>query len=157
MTSSKSDTPTFDELLPNIKRAHDAVRLVIPKTGCRLASALLTLDLGRSAYPAEYVTGRYSGSPGQDHWWVEVFGLLLDPTRDQFGEGPFTESYRGKYARSGAPAKPASQMDTEAALHLQLHWNHNVKARRAITQVAHEYDLDIEQIEQPLDLSLTVR
>jgi hypothetical protein len=151
---SRPTPPSFEELLPNIKRAHDAARLVIPKTGCQLASALLTLDLGRSGCPADYVTGRYSGNPGQDHWWVEVSGLLLDPTRDQFGEDPFSEDYQGKYVRSETPAKPANQMATEAARNLQLQWN--AKARQAITQVAQDYGLDMEQIEEPLHLALAV-
>ena len=81
---------------------------MIQGTGCQLGASLLTLDLDRQGVQAEYVRGYYSGSPEQEHWWVEAEGLLLDPTRDQFSEDPFAEHCAGNYER--VDAKPASKM-----------------------------------------------
>jgi len=116
---------------------------------------LLTLDLDRQGVQAEYVRGYYSGSPEQEHWWVDVEGLLLDPTRDQFSEDPFAEHYAGAYER--LDAKPASKMEHEATLLLRLHWSSNRRARDAIAQVAARYGLDLEEIMEPQGLFVPVR
>jgi hypothetical protein len=128
---------------------------VIHGTGCQLGASLLTLDLDRQGVQAEYVRGYYSGSPEQEHWWVEAEGLLLDPTRDQFSEDPFAEHYAGNYER--VDAKPASKMEYEATMHLRLHWSSNRHVRDAITQVAAQYGLDLAQIMEPPGLFMPVR
>ncbi len=145
----------FIDLLPAVEHAHAAARLVIEGTGCQLASSLLTLDLDRQGTRAEYVRGYYSGSPQQEHWWVEAEGLLLDPTRDQFSEDPFAEHYAGEYER--IDAKPASKMEYEATMHLRLHWSSNRRVRDAIEQVAGQYGLDLEEIMEPPGLFMPVR
>lgn len=137
----------FVDLLPAVERAHAATRLVIEGTGCQLGSSLLALDLGRDGVEAEYVRGYYSASPGQEHWWVEADGLLLDPTCDQFSENPFAERHAGTYSR--ADAKPASEMEHEATMHLRFNWSYNRRARDAIKQVAAQYGLDLEKIMEP--------
>ena len=145
----------FVELLPAVERAHAATRLVIPGTGCQLGASLLTLDLDRQGVRAEYVTGRYSASPQQEHWWVEADELLLDPTRDQFSEDPFAEHYAGRYERMDA--KPASKMEAEAAMMLRLQWSTNRRVRGAITQVAAQYQLDLARISEPPGLLVPAR
>jgi len=119
-----------------------------PATGCKLGASLLALELGRSGAPAEYVTGFYSAAPGEEHRWVEVDGLLLDPTRDQFHRDPFAERYEGQYERTDA--KAASEMEDEATLHLRFHWSANRRAQDAIREAATRYRLDLVPIEQPL-------
>jgi hypothetical protein len=86
-------------------------------------------------------------APEQEHWWVEVEGLLLDPTRDQFSEDPFAEHYAGAYER--VEAKPASKMEYEATMILRLQWSTNHRVRDAIAQVAAQYRLDLAQIMEP--------
>jgi hypothetical protein len=144
----------FIDLLPAVERAHAATRLVIQGTGCQLAASLLTLDLDRQGVQAEYVRGYHSGSPEQEHWWVEAEGVLLDPTRDQFSEDPFAEHYAGAYKR--VDAKPASKMKSEATVHLRQHWS-NHRVRDAITQVAAQYGLDLAEIMEPPGLPMSVR
>jgi len=141
-------TSRFAELLPAVERAHAATRLVIPRTGCQLGASLLALELGRGGEPAEYATGFYSPAPEQQHWWVEVDGLLLDPTRDQFHEDPFAERHEGHYERTGA--RPATAMVYEAMMQLRLHWSTNRRARDAIKEVALRYHLDVLRIAEPL-------
>ncbi len=145
----------FIDLLPAVARAHAATRLVIQGTGCQLGAALLTLDLYRQGVQAEYVRGRYSASPEQEHWWVEAEDLLLDPTRDQFSEDPLAEDYVGAYKR--VEAKPASKMEYEATMHLRLQWLTNCRVRDSIAQVAAQYRLDLAQIMEPPGLFMPVR
>src|ERR1700742_5190741 len=104
---------------------------------------------------AEYVTGRYSASPEQDHWWVEADELLLDPTRDQFFEDPFAEHYAGQYERMDA--KPASKMEVEATMMLRLQWSTNRRVRDAISPVAAQYQLDLACITEPPGLLVPTR
>lgn len=155
MRSSIGGSMRFVYLLPALERAHAATRQVIAKRGCQLGASLLTLDLDRESVRAEYVAGRYSALPEQEHWWVEAAGVLLDPTRDQFSEDPFVEHYAGEYRRAGA--KPASQMLAEATMLLRLQWSNNRRVRDAIAQVAAQYQLDLVQIMEPLDLLVPVR
>ena len=140
---------TFDDFLPALERAHASARLVIPNTGCQLAASLLALELDRAGLPAEYVCGHYSAAPEQKHWWVQVNSVLLDPSRDQFDdEDPLSESYGGEYSRSCS--KPASEMEHEATMHLQLHWSFNRRARPAIKAVVTLYGLDLAKVEEPM-------
>jgi hypothetical protein len=113
----------FGSYLPALERAHAATRRVIPNTGCQLASSLLASELWRRGKTADYVQGRYSANPDQHHWWVEVDGLVLDPTRDQFGEDPFVESYAGSYTGEGR--KTGSDIENEAYTLLRLSWSYN--------------------------------
>jgi hypothetical protein len=77
---------------------------VIPRSGCELAAALLTRQLRREGLSAEFVRG-HSLAPGEErdaknlHAWVEADGLLLDPTRDQFGEDPLSETHEREYIK----------------------------------------------------------
>lgn len=116
---------------------------------------MLTLDLDRQEVQTEYVRGYYSGSPEQEHWWVEAEGLLLDPTRDQFSEDPFAEHYAGAYKR--VDTKPGSKMEDEATMQLQMPWSYNRRVRDAIAQVAVQYRLDLARIMEPLGLLVPVR
>jgi hypothetical protein len=74
-----------------MQRVRDAVRAVIARTGCELAAALLTQQLRREGFSAGLVRRRYL-APEEErdmknlHGWVELEGLLLDPTRDQYGQ-----------------------------------------------------------------------
>lgn len=144
----------FIELLPAVERAHAATRLVIPRTGCQLGASLLTLDLDRHGVRAEYVKGRYSALPQQEHWWAEVDDLLLDPTRDQFSEDPFAEHYAGEYERRSA--KPVGEIEHEATMLLRLQWSTNRRVRDGITQVAAQYQLDLARITEPPGLLVPV-
>jgi hypothetical protein len=150
-----SEVMQFAELLPAVRRAHAAARLVIEGTGCQLASSLLTLDLDRQGIQTEYVRGYYSAAPEQEHWWVDAEGVLLDPTRDQFSEDPFAEHYAGEYRR--VDAKPGSDMEHEATCHLRLHWSYNHRVRDAIARVAAQYGLDLAEIMEPPGLFMPVR
>ena len=73
-------------------------------------------------WPAVFVPGHYlapdapAGELGPLHAWVEIDGVLLDPTRDQFSESPFTETYLGEYVRDGG----APRTDLEQLIHEQL-------------------------------------
>jgi hypothetical protein len=126
----------------------------LPKTGCQLAASLLSLELGRRGLSAEYVCGHYSANPEQEHWWVEVESVLLDPSRDQFdGEDPFSEDCDGQYSR--ASSKPVSEMQHEATTHLQLHWSFNHRVRPEIKDVVAFYALDLAEVERPMGLLST--
>jgi hypothetical protein len=119
---------------------------VIPNTGCQLAASLLALELIRAGEPAEYVQGRYSANPDQQHWWVEVRGVLLDPTRDQFGEDPLTEAYAGEY--TPASRKRGSDIENEAYMLLRLSWSYNRPIRESVLDVAREYGLNVDRIQE---------
>jgi hypothetical protein len=139
----------FVDYLPALRRAHDATRPVIRTTGCRLAAALLTLDLGRAGEPAEYVHGHYlqpdkTEHGGVEHWWVEVGAVLLDPTRDQFGENPFCETYEGRYVSTDR--MPASGMKSEIYSLLRPHWGYK-KTEDAIRGVVEQYRLDLSELD----------
>jgi hypothetical protein len=108
---------------------------------------LLALELLRRGEPAHYVEGLYCTASDHQHWWVEVRGILLDPTRDQFGEDPFTETYAGSY--SCAIRKTGSDIEAEAYAFLQLHWSSNYRVRDAVVRVAREYRLDTEHVQRP--------
>ena len=95
----------FADVLPPLERAHASTRLVIPKRGCQLAASLLALELGRAGLPAEYVCGRYSANPEQEHWWVVVDSVLLDPSRDQFDD----EDPSPRATRGGTAVPPVSR------------------------------------------------
>ena len=155
MRPSVGDPMRFIELLPAVERSHATTRQIIAVRGCQLCASLLTLDLDRAGVQAEYVTGRYSALPEQEHWWVEAADVLLDPTRDQFSEDPFAEHYTGEYRRAGA--KPASQMVAEATMLLRLQWLTNRRVRGAIAEVAAQYQLDLAQIMEPPGLLTPVR
>lgn len=140
---------TFADYLPALRRAHDATRLLIRTTGCRLAAALLTLDLGREGKSAEYIHGRYlkadgSEQGGTEHWWVEVGGVLLDPTRDQFGEDPFCETYAGRYVSTDR--MPATGMESEIYSLLRPHWGYQ-KTEEAIRGLVGQYRLDLSELD----------
>jgi hypothetical protein len=141
--------PTFLELMPPLVRAHENTRRVIPSKGCQLAASLLTLELGRAGLPAEYVCGFYSANPEQEHWWVEVRSVLLDPTRDQFDdENPFSETYQGHYER--VSCRPAAAMHDEVIGHLRLHWSFGRSTRPAIEDIVALYGLDLEAVQEPM-------
>lgn len=145
----------FADFLPALERAHRATRLIIPTTGCQLGASLLALEMGRGGDSAAYIMGRYSQAPERDHWWVELGALLLDPTRDQFGEDPFDECYKGRYVRGDG--KLASHMEYEATMHLRLQWSFNRHARDAIKYVAAQYGLDQCEVEEPIGILTLVQ
>lgn len=125
---------------------------MIPTTGCQLGASLLTLDLGRHGKSAEYVRGHYleddaAESGRNEHWWVEVESLLLDPTRDQFpGGDPFSETYTGRYMPKDS--KPTTAMEREAYIMLRLQWRvPSLKA--AVRLVVDQYELDLRQLDEP--------
>lgn len=136
----------FDSYLPALERAHAATRRVIDKTGCQLASSLLTLELAARGEPALYVQGRYSANPDQQHWWVEVAGVLLDPTRDQFDEDPFSETYTGTYACESR--KTGIDVENEAYALLRLSWSYNRRVQDAVVEVARAYGLDPKRVQE---------
>lgn len=138
--------PGFDSYLPAVRRAHAATRRVIKKTGCQLGSSLLALELLRRGEQVDYVEGLYCTESDHQHWWVEAGGVLLDPTRDQFGEDPFAETYAGRY--SGEDRKTGSKIENEVYAHLQLHWSSNYRVRAAVVAVAREYRLDVERVQR---------
>jgi hypothetical protein len=125
---------------------------VIPTTGCQLGASLLTLDLGRQGKPAEYVRGHYlegdaPESGRNEHWWVEVESVLLDPTRDQFPRGdPFSETYTGRYTPKDR--KPTTAMEREVYIMLRLQWR--VRSNKAAVRlVIDQYELDLAQLDEP--------
>lgn len=150
---------SFTDLLPAIERAHIATRLVIADKGCQLGASLLALDLGRAGEFAEYVHGHYlqaeeTESRGVEHWWVEVDGVLLDPTRDQFpGEDALSESYAGRYVPQDR--EPASSMENEVYRQLQFSWE-RPKSKKVVERVVAEYHLDLVKLEElePIVLGL---
>jgi hypothetical protein len=114
-----------------------------------LATALLTLDLGRVGEAPEYVHGHYlqtdkTESCGTEHWWVEIGGVLLDPTRDQFGEDPFCETYAGRYVSTDR--MPVSGMESEIYSLLRLHWGYQ-KTEEAIRGLVEQYRLDLSELD----------
>ena len=140
--------PSFDELLPLIERVQAAVRRVIPNTGCELASALLARELTDAGLPATFVRGHYL-APGEDigdrslHAWVQLDGLVLDPTRDQFSEDPFTETYRGEYVSDLGSPPPDLDAHIYTLLSLQLPY-----MREAVLALVADYRLDPLQLRQ---------
>jgi hypothetical protein len=141
--------PSFEELLPRVKRVHAAVRRVIARAGCELASALLVCELQAAGWPAVFVLGHYlapdapAGERGPLHAWVELDGVLLDPTRDQFSESPFTETYLGEYVRDGGDPRTG----LEQLIHEQL--NRQLPHKRdGVLALAAEYQLDVIDIEK---------
>ena len=154
MSSSRCSTtcseairvPSFDELLPQVERVHAAVRRVIARSGCELASALLVRELQAAGLPAVFVLGHYLGPAGKHdclHAWVELDGVLLDPTRDQFLESPFTETYLGEYIRDGGDPRTG----LEQLIHEQLNRQLSYK-REGVLALAAEYQLDLLEIEE---------
>jgi transglutaminase-like putative cysteine protease len=123
------------------------VRLVIPGTGCELAAALLTLELRGIGEPAKFVRGHYrTPDEAEDahnlHAWVEVADVLLDPTRDQFGDDPFSESYLRQYLRDAGDSP--EDVEGHAYRLLAMQWPFK---QAAIRQVVELYGLDITRLE----------
>ena len=95
---------TVADFTGDLEQAREFARRIYPYSGCVLASQLLAWRLDSRGVGAEVVEGHYL-QPGQRpchvsaHWWVQVDGLVLDPTRDQYGEDPLTEACdcRGSY------------------------------------------------------------
>lgn len=138
--------PSFEDLLPEVERVHAAVRGVISRSGCELASALLVRELQAAGLPAVFVLGHYLGPAGKHdrlHAWVELDGILLDPTRDQFSESPFTETYLGEYVCDGG----APRTGLEQLIHEQLNRQLPYK-RDGVMALAAEYQLDLIDIEE---------
>jgi hypothetical protein len=57
ITVSKQRLPSAEALLPAILRARESVRMLIPKSGCEIASCLLALDLLDNGHAAAVVSG----------------------------------------------------------------------------------------------------
>lgn len=138
---------SFAELLPHVERAHHAVRQVIPCTGCELAAALLTLELRGLGEPAEFVRGHYRRPEEPEdkhnlHAWVEVADVLLDPTRDQFGEDPFSEAHQRPYLNDAGP--PPKDLEAHAYTLLEMQWSFK---EAAIRDLVEQYRLDITRLE----------
>jgi Transglutaminase-like superfamily len=138
--------PSFEELRPRVERAHAAVRRVIPRSGCELASALLVGELREAGLPATFVRGHYL-APDSDrnplHAWVELDGLLLDPTRNQFSGDPFVETYPGTYVRDGGNT-PA---DLEQYIYDLL--GHQLPCKRGqVLSLVADYHLDPVRLEE---------
>jgi len=133
---------SFDELLPLMERVQAAVRRVIPNTGCELASALLARELREAGLPATFVRGHYvapADAIGDHnlHAWVQLNGLVLDPTRDQFSESPFTETYRGEYVSDLDSPPPDLDTHIYTLLNLQPPYE-----REAVLALVADYQLD---------------
>jgi hypothetical protein len=141
----------FESLLPQLMRAHEATRRLIETTGCQLGASLLAVDLARREQDVAYVRGRYSAAPQQDHWWVETSRLLLDPTRDQFAEDPFTEGYRGTYVAVDRKVGPS--LVDELYMHLRFRWSYDRPRRDTVIAIALEYGLDAGRVAEFLALS----
>lgn len=138
--------PSFEELLPRVERVHAAVRRVIACSGCELASALLVRELQAAGLPAVFVLGHYLAPVGKHdrlHAWVELDSVLLDPTRDQFSESPFTETYLGEYVRDGGDPRTGLKRLIHEQLKRQL--SHKPDGVMAL---AAEYQLDLLEIEE---------
>lgn len=135
--------PSFDEPLPRVERVHAAVRRVIPRSGCELASALLARELRDDGFPGVFVLGHYfassatSAERGPLHAWVELDHLVLDPTRDQFQQDPFVETCQGEYVRDGGDPPADLEAHIYEQLKRQLPWK-----REAVFALAAEYGLD---------------
>jgi hypothetical protein len=139
----------FSDLSTLVEDARRDTRSVIEDTGCQLGASLLALALARLGEPAEYVVSHYL-RPGEtetgsnEHAWVEVEGVLLDPTRDQFGESHLSASYDGRYVPR--ERTPASAMEEQVYMQLGLQWR--VPARQgSIRKLIQRYGMDIEHLE----------
>lgn len=137
---------SFESFRPAIERAHTATRRLIPNTGCQLGASLLALELVRAEMDANYVRGRYSANPSQDHWWVEVAELLLDPTRDQFGEDPLCETYAGQYISESR--KTGVLIENEVCAQLRVQWSYNRRLRHVVREISGQYGVDRQRVEQ---------
>lgn len=80
-------------------------------------------------------------------------GGLLDPTRDQFGEDPLTEAYEGFYTPESRKRKTGGDIEDEAYMLLRLSWSYNRPIREIVVDVAREYGLNIDRVEEFLLLS----
>ncbi len=137
--------PSFEELLPEVERVHAAVRGIVC-SGCELASALLARELQSLGLPAVFVLGHYLGPAGKHdrlHAWVALDSVLLDPTRDQFSESPFTETYLGGYVRDGGDPRTSLKQLIHEQLNRQLSYR-----RDGVLALAAEYHLDLLDIEE---------
>ena len=65
--------------------------MLIPNSGCEIASRLLALDLLGDGHAASLVSGYFVRDGARTpHTWVEVDGRVLDPTQEQFSVPPET-------------------------------------------------------------------
>ena len=72
--------------------------MLIPNSGCEIASRLLALDLLEDGHAAAVVTGCFArGEERTPHTWVEVEGRVLDPTQEQFSIPPEAEADPERY------------------------------------------------------------
>jgi hypothetical protein len=138
--------PSFEDLRPLVERVHAAVRRVIPRSGCELASALLVRELRRAGLQATFVLGHYLApdvTRNPLHAWVELDGLLIDPTRDQFSGNPFVDTYPGRYVRDGGD-QPS---DPEQLIYEQLGRQLPYKQEAVLALVA-DYQLDPGRLDE---------
>jgi hypothetical protein len=136
---------SFKDLLPRVESVHFAVRRVISRSGCELASALLVCELRDAGFRATFVRGHYL-APNTDrnplHAWVEIDDLLLDATRDQYLGEPFTESYPGTYVRDGG--RPPA--DLKQLIYDQLQRQFPFKREEVLALIT-TYQLDPQRLE----------
>jgi len=136
--------PSAEPLLQAILHARESVRMLIPNSGCEIASRLLALDLLGDGHAAALVTGRFvRGGEQIPHTWVEVEGRVLDPTQEQFSVRPEAEADEERYVeRTGRLTERAEiEASLKDSLTLQT-WNEG--RRQLVEEVAHRHALAID-------------
>ncbi|HEV2944004.1 MAG TPA: hypothetical protein VGX26_02680 [Solirubrobacteraceae bacterium] len=67
---------------------------------------------------------------------------MLDPTRDQYGEDPFSETHQREYIRDASDPPVDLDGHIYGMLNMQLPWKES-----AVRALVEQYDLDISQLE----------
>jgi len=141
---SEDGLPSAEPLLPAILRARESVRMLIPNSGCEIASCLLALDLLDDGHAAAVVTGRFARDEERTpHTWVEVEGRILDPTQEQFLVPPEAEPDAGRYVERTGRLTERGEIEASLNERLTLQtWNE--ERRQLVEDMARRHALAVD-------------
>jgi hypothetical protein len=141
---SEPGLPSDEPLLPAVLRARESVRILIPNSGCEIASRLLALDLLEGGHAAAVVTGRFArGEERIPHTWVEVEGRVLDPTQEQFSVPPEAEADEERYVERAGRLTERGEIEASLKESLTMQtWNE--RRRQLVEEVARRHALAID-------------
>ena len=140
----KQRPPSAERLQPAVMRARESVRLLIPNSGCEIASRLLALDLLGDGHAAAVVTGRFArDGEGIPHTWVEVEGRILDPTQEQFSVPPEAEADAERYVECTGRLTRRAEIEASLNESLTLQMS-NERRRQLVEEVARRHALAID-------------
>ena len=136
--------PSAEPLPPAILRARESVRMLIPNSGCEIASCLLALDLLDDGHAAAVVTGRFARDGERTpHTWVEVEGRVLDPTQEQFSVPPEVQAQAERYVERTGRLTGRSEIEASLNVSLTLQMS-SERRRQLVEEVARRHALAID-------------